>query len=563
MEQKFPLPMPQRKPMLQASYHTIVGLCADGTVCAVGKNENHQCEVSHWRDMVSVLATEHHTIGLREDGTVHVAEKHTLFKGEYAKTFDTRKWQNMVAIAADDEHLVGLQANGRCQVTGVDWDRSGIDQWSHIVSVHVSEKHVVGLRAEGQVRSLSLSPCGKDQTRTWKNICKVFPAREQNAAQDCNGRMWFTHEFQSSDGWEDLVDYQENFHYAYGLRRDGRVVMRVDLEELWLLEGAEQVTAMAAELFGLICLHADGTVSFYPEDHALWKDQSLKRLIAWENLLRRDLPQWRDVVQICCSGFHVLGLKADGSVLYTGTENPEYTQVRQWNLGPVEMPEPKPEPNPAPTGESWTCAECGAAGLTTAFCTECGAKKPEPKSEPVAAEGWTCAACGATGLTTAFCTECGAKKPEPKPEPVAAEGWTCAACGATGLTTAFCTECGIRKPGPQAEKQPVPVPEPEPIPEPDPIPEPEPVTETWACPVCGAEALTGNFCNQCGAKKPEPKPAAERWTCTACGATDLTGNFCNQCGAPRPVVRKDWTCPVCGKKDLQNAFCDNCGAKRP
>lgn len=78
---------------------------------------------------------------------------------------------------------------------------------------------------------------------------------------------------------------------------------------------------------------------------------------------------------------------------------------------------------------SWKCT-CGATA-SGKFCTECGAKKPEP----VRNDAWKCA-CGAT-VSGKFCTECGAKKP-------VSEGWTCA-CGAVNKGK-FCPECGAKKP---------------------------------------------------------------------------------------------------------------------
>ena len=83
----------------------------------------------------------------------------------------------------------------------------------------------------------------------------------------------------------------------------------------------------------------------------------------------------------------------------------------------------------APAADSWKCA-CGAT-VTGKFCSECGAKKPEPK--PIG--GWKCR-CGATA-TGKFCPECGAPKP-------AEEGWTCA-CGAVNQGK-FCQNCGSKKP---------------------------------------------------------------------------------------------------------------------
>ena len=85
----------------------------------------------------------------------------------------------------------------------------------------------------------------------------------------------------------------------------------------------------------------------------------------------------------------------------------------------------------APAADSWTCT-CGAVN-TGRFCSDCGAKKPEPKP---AADSWTCT-CGAVN-TGKFCSECGAAKPA---EP---SGWTCS-CGAVN-TGRFCSNCGAKKP---------------------------------------------------------------------------------------------------------------------
>ncbi len=51
------------------SYHA-VGLKADGTVVAVGRNGEGLCNVSDWRDIVAIAAGSDHTVGLKADGTV-------------------------------------------------------------------------------------------------------------------------------------------------------------------------------------------------------------------------------------------------------------------------------------------------------------------------------------------------------------------------------------------------------------------------------------------------------------------------------------------------------------
>ena len=80
----------------------------------------------------------------------------------------------------------------------------------------------------------------------------------------------------------------------------------------------------------------------------------------------------------------------------------------------------------------WDCA-CGQKGVTSRFCPECGARRPET----AAPAGWNCT-CGACNLTSKFCPNCGAKKPLP-------DAWDCA-CGSKGLTAKFCPDCGAKRP---------------------------------------------------------------------------------------------------------------------
>jgi ribosomal protein L32 len=65
---------------------------------------------------------------------------------------------------------------------------------------------------------------------------------------------------------------------------------------------------------------------------------------------------------------------------------------------------------------------------------------PAP-SEAVRPSGNRCENCGATGVTSLFCPECGA-----------AQTLTCSGCGKKGLSSTFCPECGsatFRHPAPE------------------------------------------------------------------------------------------------------------------
>jgi len=47
-----------------------IGLKSDGKVEAVGRNNEGECNVSVWQDIVAVASGDWHTIGLKLDGTV-------------------------------------------------------------------------------------------------------------------------------------------------------------------------------------------------------------------------------------------------------------------------------------------------------------------------------------------------------------------------------------------------------------------------------------------------------------------------------------------------------------
>ncbi|TET56774.1 MAG: chromosome condensation regulator, partial [Dehalococcoidia bacterium] len=111
------------------SYHT-VGLRADGTVVAVGRNDYEQCDVGGWSDIVQVAAGDWHTVGLKHDDTV-VAIGDTLY-GQC----DVGDWSGIIQIAAGALHTVGLSGDGSVIAVGDDYlGQCDVGGWSDIVQV--------------------------------------------------------------------------------------------------------------------------------------------------------------------------------------------------------------------------------------------------------------------------------------------------------------------------------------------------------------------------------------------------------------------------------------------
>ncbi len=96
----------------------------------------------------------------------------------------------------------------------------------------------------------------------------------------------------------------------------------------------------------------------------------------------------------------------ESAAVITNTPAPEITEP------PVTEPENTMTPA---TDEAWTCSECGKES-TGAFCSWCGAKKPDPI---------ICPECGAeypAGSNFLFCNKCGAaltaEEQTPEPEEI-------------------------------------------------------------------------------------------------------------------------------------------------
>ena len=51
------------------------GLKSDGTVVAAGANENGQCEIGGWTDVVYIAAGDYYTLGVQSDGALLIAGK--------------------------------------------------------------------------------------------------------------------------------------------------------------------------------------------------------------------------------------------------------------------------------------------------------------------------------------------------------------------------------------------------------------------------------------------------------------------------------------------------------
>jgi hypothetical protein len=274
-------------PMIAAgNYHTI-GLKSDGTVIAVGSNQQGQCNVSSWTNIVQVATAATHTVGLKSDGTVVAVGQND------ADQTNVGGWTNIVQIAAGFRHTVGLKSDGT--VVAVGYPNTGlldVADWKDIVQVAAGEQSTLGLKADGTVVSR-----GSSGGNGWTDIVHVAAGVRHSLGVKSNGKVVAAGENgqgQCNVGeWTDIVQVTAGYDYTVGLKGDGTLV------------GA-------------------GLNDYGQIDFALF----------WAG----------GIVQVSAGTNHTVGLMQGGSVVSVGNRANDRCNVGTWNLGQVYANTPPNKP---------------------------------------------------------------------------------------------------------------------------------------------------------------------------------------------------------------------------
>ena len=201
--------------------HT-VGVKADGTAVAVGENDDGQCNVSNWRDIVAVCSGGCHTVGLKADGTVTAAGYSDDGRG------DVSDWRDIVAICSSDWHTVGLKADGTVVATGDnDCGQCNVSDWRDIVAVCVGTFHTVGVKADGTVVAVGENHRGQCNVSDWQDIVAVCTEDSHTVGLKADGTVVAVGD--NDDGqcnvseWQDIVAVCTGDSLTVGLKADGTV----------------------------------------------------------------------------------------------------------------------------------------------------------------------------------------------------------------------------------------------------------------------------------------------------------------------------------------------------
>ena len=267
-----------RVPLAAGWSHT-AALKTDGTVIAVGDNDDGQCDVSDWTDIVAISARSSQTVGLKADGTVVAVGEGSHGTYDKCAIFD---WTDIVAISAGNDHIVGLKADGTVVATGRNWSgQCNVSDWTDIVAISAGGWYTVGLKADGTVLAVGDNSYGQCSVTDWTGIVAI-----------CTGVA-----------------------ETVGLKADGTAVAADDYGDLGRdLSGWTSVAAISAGLRYVVGLKADGTVvAAGLNDHG-----------------QCDVSDWMNIIAISAGYDYTIGLKTDGTVVAVGDNEYGQCDVSDW-----------------------------------------------------------------------------------------------------------------------------------------------------------------------------------------------------------------------------------------
>jgi len=234
-------------------------------------------------DIAYVQAGDHYATGIRRDGTAAILGDDM----PHSPCVDTvRSWRNVAKIESYTCGVYALDKNGRLLTVGRN------SHYGTYQAADISGHHAVLLDADGRILEGTWGP-------QWLESCFPEAARGVRFAE--------------------VAEVERNV--MGGLTRDGEVV--------WFKENAEMESAFTngpytdidMYFYHLAALRADGRV-----DAAV----RIEGYLPEADPSACDVAHWENVVQVAAGVRHTLGLKADGTVYFAGSDARHRAQVESW-----------------------------------------------------------------------------------------------------------------------------------------------------------------------------------------------------------------------------------------
>ena len=222
-------------------------------------------------------------------------------------------------VVLDGFGAIAIKNNGTV-VAASEYNRTiiGTEEWKDIIAVDLGVCHAIGLKADGTVvcACQDTRECGDCDTSDWKNIIDiaatqwaVFGLRKDGTVAH-TGISWDNGS--GVAGWTDIVDIAAGSGGIVGLKADGTIVT-CGGNSAEKYEGMKNIVSIdmcggsivAKTKDGVIHLQLDSNYTFYE----------------WE---------WENIERYIAGGQHLMALRTDGTVQWTGRNNNGECNVDEW-----------------------------------------------------------------------------------------------------------------------------------------------------------------------------------------------------------------------------------------
>lgn len=256
-----------------------------------------------------------------------------------------------VPLSMGERHTVGLKVDATVVAVGSnEFGQCNVSNWRNIVAVSAGGYHTVGLKSDGTVVATGKNDVGQCGVDGWTDIVAVAAGYWHTVGLRADGTVVAVGLNSSGqcnvNDWTDIVAVAADLRHTVGLRADRTVVAvgekrifekKFEAVNFWgpfdstslfgrvdNVGGWTDIVAVAAGHSHIVGLKADGTVMAIGE-----KDDSREESILLKNNVRMNLNfpidygqcnvgDWTDIVAIAAGGYYTVGLKVDGTVVVAG-----------------------------------------------------------------------------------------------------------------------------------------------------------------------------------------------------------------------------------------------------
>jgi len=267
---------------ISANYFGVAAVTPEGGVVVFDIDN----DVSNWSNVVSVSVGYDHLMVLKADGTV-VA----IGDNQYRQC-DLGSWSDIIAVSAGSGASFGLRRNGTVDVEGLFGHYEQLSALRDVVAIAAGRHHLAALKADGTVEVIGNDSRGEHMTSGWSDITAIAAddfytiGLKSDGSVVSTGQNVFEHEWDDGDGavpswcadmrqWSDMTFVTvggANFGTVAGVRGDGSVVItRVptmnSVERIQVIGGWSDITAVAVAGRNIVGLKSDGSVVYTRGGH--------------------------------------------------------------------------------------------------------------------------------------------------------------------------------------------------------------------------------------------------------------------------------------------------------